>query len=102
MTATFSIKQGDTHRRLQLELTDVTTTGATGVTFRMRSRQGGALKVNSPGTIDSASRVSYEFTAEQLDTPGVYDLEAALTFADGPETVPTSGYVTVNVEPKLG
>lgn len=102
MTDTFTIKQGDTHRRLQLTLTDLTTVDATGVHFRMRPQGGGALKVDAPGTIDSATQVSYEFTAGQLDTPGVYYLEAALTFADGPETVPTSGYVTVVVEPKLG
>jgi len=99
---TFTIRQGDTHRRLALTLTDITTTGATSVRFRMRSQNGGALKVDNDGVIDSASQVSYQFTAGQLDTPGVYDLEAALQYGDGPETVPTAGFVTVVVQSTLG
>lgn len=95
----FHIKQADYHRRLALDLTDIATTGATGVTFRLRSAAGAVA--SGIGAIDSASRVSYQFTAPQLDVPGVYSLEAALTYPDGTETVPTVGYVTVVVEPKL-
>jgi hypothetical protein len=98
--ATFLIKAGDYHRQLQLDLTDILTTGASGVTFRMRSRDG-ALVVDNAGTIVDASTVRYQFTAPQLATPGTYQLEAVLTYLDGPETVPTSGYVTVVIVPSL-
>lgn len=98
--STFTIKQGDYHRRIQLDLSDLTTTGATGVTFRLQPRGGGTM-TSWAGVIDSASRVSATFPAGSLDTAGVYLLEAALTFGDGTETVPTSGYVTVVVEAKL-
>ena len=98
--ATFLIKAGDYHRQLELDLTDILTTGASGVTFRMRTR-GGSLVVDDAGTIVNASTVRYQFTAPQLDTPGTYFLEAVLTYIDGPETVPTSGYVTVVIVPSL-
>lgn len=102
MTTTWTAKKGDKHRQIALDLTDISTTGASAVRFRMRAREGGALVVDANGVIDSATRVSYQFTGTQLDTPGVYDLEAALTYVDGVETVPTAGYVTVIVQPTLG
>ena len=76
-------------------------TGATGVTFRMRPRNGGALVFTAPGTVTPPTQVSYQFTGTQLDTPGEYLLEATLTFPDGEETAPTSGYVVVSIEPRL-
>lgn len=97
----WTCKAGDLHRRITLNLSGITTSGASGVTFRMRSEEGGALVVNAAGVLTSSSQVSYTFTGTQLDTAGRYNLEASLTFADGTETVPTSGYVTVIVEPKL-
>lgn len=98
MTTAFNIKQGDYHRRIRLDLTDMTTTDATGVLFRMRLRSGGPLVVDDgAGTIDSTTRVSYQFQGTELDTPGLYDLEASVVFADGTETVPTVGYVTVRI-----
>ena len=99
--STFTIKQGDYHRQLALDLSDIATTGASSVVIRMRSRDGGSI-INPTGTIASASRINVTFTGTQLDTAGVYLLEAALQYVDGPETVPTSGYVTVVVEAKLG
>lgn len=99
---TWTCKAGDYHRQIALDLDEVSTSGASGVTFRMRPRGGGALVVNAAGVIVSATRVSYQFTGTQLDTPDVYLLEAALTYADGTETVPTVGYVTVVIEAKLG
>lgn len=98
--STHTTKQGDYHRRLSLDLSDLATTGASGVTFRMRPRDGGTATTWA-GVLDSASRVSCTFPAGSLDTAGVYLLEAALTFVDGTETVPTSGYVTVVVEASL-
>lgn len=98
--STWTVKQGDYHRQIALDLTDITTTGASGVVFRLRPRQGGAV-VSRAGTIVSATRVSCQFQAPELDTPGSYDLEATLTYVDGGETVPTSGYVLVEVLPRL-
>ena len=99
--STFVIKSGDYHRQLALGLTDITTTGATGVTFRMRPQGGGALVVDRAGTIVSATRVRYQFQAPELATVGTYLLEAVLTYVDGTETVPTAGYVTVLVTKSL-
>ena len=93
--STFHIKKGDYHRQLALDLSDITTTGATAVRFRMRPQAGGALVVDADGTIVSATRVSYQFVSTQLNTAGIYNLEVALTYNDGVETVPTNGYVTV-------
>lgn len=97
----FSIKQGDTHRRCALTLTSITTTGASGVTFRGKRRDG-ALKFTRAGTIDSPTQVSVAFQAGDIDEPGTYDLEATLTFSgSGEETAPTEGYVTMVVLPRL-
>lgn len=101
MSAVWTCKTGDYHRRIALDLTGMTTSGATGVTFRMRRRDGGALVVNAAGVIESATRVGYQFTGTQLDTPGYYLLEASLTYADGQETAPTVGQVAVVIEPRL-
>lgn len=98
--STWTTKAGDYHRRIRLTLTDLTTTGASGVTFKLRPQQGGAVVTRS-GVIDSATQVSCQFQEPDLDTPGVYSLEAVLQYVDGTETAPTTGYVTVVVEQKL-
>ena len=98
----WNCKTGDYHRRISITLTDLSTAGASGVTFRMRLRDGGPLVVNAAGTIDSATQVSYQFTGTQLDVAGYYLLEITLTYAgDGSETAPTSGQVSVIIEPRL-
>lgn len=99
--ATWTCKAGDLHRRIVLDLDGVTTTDASSVVFRMKPVGGGALVVNNTGTIVTSTRVSFTFTGTQLNTPGTYNLEASLIFSDGAETVPTSGYVTVVIQPKL-
>lgn len=99
--STFNIKQGDYHRRLVLTLDGLDGTTATGVTFRMKNRNTGALVFSAAGVKDSATQVSYTFTGTQLDTAGLFQLEAALTFPDGTETVPTVGYIDVVIEPKI-
>lgn len=104
MKNAFSIKQGDNHRKLTLQLGgSVNTTGAESVKFRMRrSMRAGGLKVDRLGVIESVDTVSFTFTAEELNEPGVYDLEIALTFpGDETEVIPSGGYITVKVIPKL-
>lgn len=100
--STFSIKQGDYHRRLLLDLEGLDAADSTGVTFRMRNRRSGELVLDRAGLVNSASQVSLQFESPELDTPGLFDLEAALQFPDGSETVPTVGFVLVSVESKLG
>ena len=101
MSTTWNCKAGDKHRQLAIDLTDLLTTGATAVRFRMQPREGGTLVVDADGVIASATRVTYQFTGTQLDVPGVYLLEVMLTFPDGQETAPTSGHVVVVIEPRL-
>jgi hypothetical protein len=97
----FNIKQGDTHRRLQLTLSSLTTTGASGVSFRGKQRDG-ALKFTRAGVIDNSSQVSCQFQASDINTPGTFDVEATLTYPGSEEeTVPTEGYVTMVVLPRL-
>lgn len=100
--STFIVKQDDYHRRLRMTLTDISTSGATSVRFRMRPQDGGALTVDRNGVIDSASQISIQFQSPELSTVGTYELEASLVYADGQETVPTSSYVTVVIRPRLG
>lgn len=99
--STFHIKQGDYHRRIALTLDGLDGTTATGVTFRMKNRTTGTLVFSRAGVKDSATQVSLQFQAPELDTAGLYALEAALTFPDGTETVPTVGYVDVVIEPRI-
>lgn len=101
MSTVFKTKQGSYHRRCRLSLSSLDASTAIGVTFTMSRENGEQVFAAQPGNVDSASQVSYQFTGTQLDTPGVYKLEASLTFADGPEVVPTEGTVTVIIEPKL-
>ena len=98
--ATWIVKQGDYHRQIAVDLSDLATTGASSVAFKLRPAAGGAT-VTTAGVIASASRVTCQFANPALATPGTYFLEVVLTFADGTETAPTSGYVTVVVEPRL-
>lgn len=99
--STFVIKQGDYHRRLALDLSDLSTTGSTGITVRMQAVGGSGTVLNPTGVATTASRVTVTFAAPQLDTPGAYNLEVAISYADGTETVPTQGYVTVLVTERL-
>ena len=100
--STWRTKQVDYHRRCTLDLTNISTAGASEVRFKMRKRGSSSLVVDALGTIVSATRVSYQFTGTQLDEPGTYVLEVVLTYVDGTERVPTVGYLTVYIEPNLG
>jgi hypothetical protein len=100
--STWKTKQGSYHRRIAIDLTSISTVGASSVTFKMRKRGADALVVDNVGTIDSPTRVSYQFVSPQLDDPGSYKLEIELQFVDGPERVPTEGFTTVIIEENLG
>lgn len=107
--STVYMKQGDRLPALRMQLVDasgapIDLTGAA-VMFRMRPSGGGALKVNAAATIVDAATgtVQYSWAAGDTDTVGGYTAEWACAFA-GPATltVPTNGYVTVQVVDALG
>lgn len=94
----FKITAGDTHRRLLATLENITTVGASGVTFKLRRRgSAGPNKAERAGTIVNDTQVSVQWQAADIDTPGTYDLKIVLTFGDGPENVPTEGFFTLIV-----
>lgn len=78
---------------------DLTT--ASGVVFRMRSRVTGVVKVNAAAAVTDAANgvVQYSWAAGDTDTPGVYDGEFRVTIGGLVETVPSSGFVLVMIEP---
>jgi hypothetical protein len=104
---TFNMKKGDRLPKLRATLLGsdgnaLDLTGAS-VTFRMRARNGGALKVNASATIITAVSgiVEYSWAAADVDTEGYYDAEFAVTLAGLVQTVPSGGYVLVWVTPAL-
>lgn len=99
--STWKIKKGDYHRRLTLDLTTITTVGASGVTFRIRKIGAAALTVDAAGVIDSPTRVSYQFVSPQLETVGRYRAEVRLQYLDGPESVPTEGWLNMEILPNV-
>ena len=100
--STWTCKTGDYHRRIAIDLAGISTAGASGVTFRMRLRDGGPLVVSDAGVIESTTRVGYQFTGTQLDVPGYYLLEVSLAYpGDGQETAPTVGQISVIIEARL-
>jgi hypothetical protein len=97
----FPIKRGDTSPaiRYALEPATVVLTGAT-VRFQMRARNGAvlmdvaALVVTATGT----PTVEYSWQAGDTATPGLYEAEFRVTYADGKiETFPNEGFIPVRV-----
>lgn len=107
--ATFQLKQNDRLPKLRAALTDSTgaaldLTGAT-VGFRMRARGTGTAVVltGTAAAVTPATSgvVEYTWGAGDTATPGVYDAEWVLTYAGSVQTVPTTGYLVVVVEPAI-
>lgn len=109
--STVFMKQGDRLPALRVQLLDangaaIDVTSAT-VTFRMRDTRTKALKVTAGactkpnGGADGV--VQYAWGATDTDTVAAYEGEFACVFS-GPltQTVPTNGYVTVQVVDSLG
>lgn len=103
----FEIKRNDTLPQLRATLLDSTgaplnLTGAA-VVFRMRAKGSAVLKINAAATVVSAllGTVAYTWQTGDTDTLSTYDAEWVLTYSNGVQTVPTSGYLAVKVSAAL-
>jgi len=101
---TLKQKKGSTLPALEMQLvetdgTAVDLTTATGVVFRMGITPG-SPKVDAAAVVVTASegRVKYEWDAADVDTVGEYNGEWVITYADGVQVVPSSGFVRVEIE----
>lgn len=97
-------KKGSTLPALEMQLvetdgTPVDLTTATGVEFRMGITPG-SPKVDAAAIVVTASegRVKYEWVSGDVDTVGIYNGEWVVTFDDGVQVVPSSGFVEVEIE----
>jgi hypothetical protein len=97
--ADFSIKSFDRLPSIKATLNANLTT-ATGVTFIMRPKAGGLVKVNSAAVIETAASgvVRYDWATGDTDTPGEYQAEWEVIWP-GPktQTFPTETYHTIAV-----
>ena len=104
----FTIKSGATSPDLVVTLLDGGTpqdlTGAS-VTMRMRPVSGGPLTLEAPAAVVAPTEsgvVSYTWVDDDTATPGEYEVEWVVTFANGTEQpFPGTGYTTVTIEPSL-
>ncbi len=101
--ADFTLKAFDRLPSIQATLATggqaVNLTGAT-VDFIMRPAAGGAVKVNAAAVIvtPASGVVRYDWTALDTNTPGSYQAEWEVHWADGrTQTFPTTSYHTVDV-----
>jgi len=105
---TLNLKQNDRLPKLRATLTDgsgnpIDLTGSS-VVFRMKNFDGtGSLKVNGAATVitPAAGIVEYAWAAGDTDTAGTWIGEFAVTLAGLVQTVPSSGYVVVVIQPVL-
>jgi hypothetical protein len=108
-TGTFTIRAGDQLPTFRATLVDDTGAvanlqSATAVRFHMRSRRGGAAKVDAPATVLDAlnGRVAYAWALNDTDEPGVYGAEIEVTWPDDKaETFPNHGSIRVYVTSQL-
>lgn len=96
-------KKGSTLPALEMQLietdgTPVDLTNATQVKFRMGITPG-SPKVDAVATVLSATQgsVKYNWAGGDVDTVGVYNGEWVVTYADGVQVVPSSGFVEVEI-----
>lgn len=106
--ADFYIKQNDTAPSIQATLmndddTVIDLTSAAAVYFHMAL--GGVLKVSAEATIVDAAGgvVRYDWQEGDTETPGTYDIEWEILFADGTiRTIPNWRHDQVEIYPELG
>ena len=103
--ADFVTKKGDTEPPIEATLEDADgqpkdLTNANGVDFHMKDPREDAAKVDAAGSIDDAAngKVSYQWTADDVDTEGDFEAEFEVTWSDGDtETFPKDGYLDLKI-----
>lgn len=99
MSRIFDMKRGDTSPALRWAIeTAVDLTGAS-VLFQMRVRRG-ATVTNATAQIASISPpvLRYNWVSADTATPGTYEGEFRVTYADGTtETFPNRGFITIRI-----
>lgn len=102
-----TFKQDNTARKLSGTLKDedgaIDVSNAS-VELYMEDRKGNVEIDGASVTVTDGSngKVEYDFQDGDLDSPGIKRAEFFVTYSDGDERIPNDGYVTVEVEPKLG
>ena len=105
------IKQGDLFPDVEVVVKNevgavVDVTGATVLFYMRRARDPTSVKINGaagavvpPGT---SGKIAYAWSGADTDTPGTYEGEFRVTIGGtDPFRVPTSGYIVIEVEPKV-
>lgn len=99
----FNLKRGDTSAGLRYTLlpSPISLAGAT-VVFSMRLRGLTVPKIaRAAAVIEDAANgvVRYDWQAGDTDTPGLYEAEFEVTYADGAvETFPNSDWIIIRIE----
>jgi len=101
----FPLKVGDLLPRYRAELTNaaglpLNLTTAVSVAFKMRAQGGVAAKISAAAAfVDRpAGVVEYAFAGADTDTAGDFDTLFLITWPDGPQTIPSSGFGLVRIE----
>lgn len=101
----FVFVQGDTEPDLNATIhvlgdpsSPIDLTGALGVQFQMRKADDRVFTVDAPATVidDEAGQVRYSWAANDLRTPGDYQCQWRVTYADArQQTTATTQIITV-------
>ena len=101
MSDNLQIKRGDTSPGIKYDLSpaDITLAGAS-VRFQMEDRARVTV-IDAVATIDQTTAppiVSYAWQPQDTETPGPYQAEFRVEYADGSiETFPNSGFINVTI-----
>ncbi len=112
MTLVVNIKQGDLFPDIETVVRDengavVDLTGATVKFYMRRSREPASVKINNADGVlvdGPGGRIKYPPTGSDTDTPATYEAEFRVFPTGGadPFRVPTTGYIIVEIEAKIG
>jgi hypothetical protein len=101
-----TLKQGDRQPEVRALLTDdagtaIDLTGVPAVRFRMINSATEELIFERAATIESpatAGIVTYQWQANDTDTPGLYFVSWVVAWVDGDQSFPGEGYDTIEIE----